>query len=180
MVGRGESGTRCRCGAVLALFLAVGTAESGTAEDAEGIEASGVARAAHLPAIVVKSVKEAAARLADPACAEIFSDFRDAKGRTMQQNLDELGVTGERYLAWLIFYDGQGKLLCERPNVATATVPGTRAVFVCAPQFSSIAQHKPGLAAALVIHEELHSLGLGENPPRSGAITAQVLRRCGP
>jgi hypothetical protein len=37
----------------------------------------------------------------------------------------------------------------------------------------------PGLTAALIIHEELHSLGLGENPPSSQAITAQVIARCG-
>ena len=30
-----------------------------------------------------------------------------------------------------------------------------------------------------IIHEMLHSLGLGENPPESVAITAQVLKRCG-
>jgi hypothetical protein len=41
-------------------------------------------------------------------------------------------------------------------------------------------QHRdPGVAAALTIHEELHSLGLSENPPTSQAITAQVIARCG-
>jgi hypothetical protein len=29
----------------------------------------------------------------------------------------------------------------------------------------------------IVIHEFLHTLGLGENPPTSAAITAQVLAR---
>ena len=35
------------------------------------------------------------------------------------------------------------------------------------------------LARAVIIHEALHSLGLGENPPSSQAITARVLNRCG-
>jgi hypothetical protein len=37
----------------------------------------------------------------------------------------------------------------------------------------------PSLAAALIIHEELHSLGLGEDPPTSKEITAKVIERCG-
>jgi hypothetical protein len=32
--------------------------------------------------------------------------------------------------------------------------------------------------AQAVVHELLHSLGLGENPPTSREITAQVLKRC--
>jgi hypothetical protein len=31
----------------------------------------------------------------------------------------------------------------------------------------------------MIIHEELHSLGLGENPPDSKEITQQVIARCG-
>jgi hypothetical protein len=31
----------------------------------------------------------------------------------------------------------------------------------------------------MVIHEMLHSLGLGENPPSSREITKQVTARCG-
>jgi hypothetical protein len=33
-------------------------------------------------------------------------------------------------------------------------------------------------AEALLIHEMLHSLGLGENPPTSHQITARVRARC--
>jgi hypothetical protein len=31
----------------------------------------------------------------------------------------------------------------------------------------------------IIIHELLHSLGLGENPPSSAAITKMVEQRCG-
>ncbi len=31
----------------------------------------------------------------------------------------------------------------------------------------------------MIIHESLHSLGLGENPPRSQDITSRVTERCG-
>lgn len=33
-------------------------------------------------------------------------------------------------------------------------------------------------AEAIVIHEMLHSLGLGENPPTSDYITSRVMERC--
>jgi hypothetical protein len=33
-------------------------------------------------------------------------------------------------------------------------------------------------AQAIVIHEALHTLGLGENPPSSAEITARVLASC--
>jgi hypothetical protein len=38
--------------------------------------------------------------------------------------------------------------------------------------------HSSFRAEAYVIHEMLHSLGLGENPPSSLAITAKVMSRC--
>jgi hypothetical protein len=31
---------------------------------------------------------------------------------------------------------------------------------------------------AVIIHEMLHSLGLGENPPSSKEITLRVMQRC--
>jgi hypothetical protein len=34
------------------------------------------------------------------------------------------------------------------------------------------------MAEAVIIHEMLHTLGLGENPPSSTEITFRVLNRC--
>jgi hypothetical protein len=48
---------------------------------------------------------------------------------------------------------------------------------VC-PSLGRLAAAEPGRAEAIVIHEVLHSLGLGENPPSSEDITAAVERRC--
>jgi hypothetical protein len=36
----------------------------------------------------------------------------------------------------------------------------------------------PTLAEAMVIHEMLHTLGLGENPPTTFEITDRVMARC--
>ena len=38
--------------------------------------------------------------------------------------------------------------------------------------------NRPSDAEDLIIHELLHSLGLGENPPTSSQISSQVMRRC--
>ena len=43
----------------------------------------------------------------------------------------------------------------------------------------TVAEPKPFYAEAVIIHETLHSLGLGENPPSSQAITHRVLQQCG-
>jgi hypothetical protein len=52
----------------------------------------------------------------------------------------------------------------------------SRVVRLC-PAFKKL-QSDVSHAATIVIHEELHSLGLGENPPSSLEITARVVARC--
>ena len=59
------------------------------------------------------------------------------------------------------------------------TTPASRAVHLCGARLVSLFASSPRLASAVIIHEELHSLGLGENPPTSLDITQQVLSRCG-
>jgi hypothetical protein len=48
---------------------------------------------------------------------------------------------------------------------------------VC-PAFVRTQRRNPDLAAVIIVHEALHSLGLEENPPSSGEITAAVAARC--
>ena len=176
MFGSDTGSRHGRVGAVLVLAMLVYVEEIVAAEPAETAD---VARSSLLPPIILQAIRGAAVKLAGSACREIFADFRDAAGRTLQQNLEALGVTGEGYLRWTLFYDGQGKGVCASRAVLAATSPGSRAIFVCTAQFSILALRDPGLAADLIIHEELHSLGLGERPPDSKAITAQVIVRCG-
>ena len=82
-------------------------------------------------------------------------------------------------MSWLNFYDGYGLPRCADRGTLASTSPGSRIVYICSPQFREKQLRTPGLAAAIIIHEELHSLGLGENPPSSQAITARVIARCG-
>jgi hypothetical protein len=129
---------------------------------------------------VSTAVRTAATKLSDPSCQQVFSDFRDSAGRTMQENLDAASQSPRGYLDLLLFYNGQGYLRCDPRNIIASTSPGSRVVYICAPQFLEKLRRDPGRAAALIIHEELHSLGLSENPPDSAEITARVIARCGP
>jgi hypothetical protein len=51
-------------------------------------------------------------------------------------------------------------------------------VLVCKTFYQTVQQQRD-MAEIYVIHEMLHTLGLGENPPTSLEITQQVKRRCG-
>jgi hypothetical protein len=143
------------------------------------VEVGDPAALSGLNRLVSRAVQDARARLAESSCSLVFSDFRDSYGRTLQENLDALGQSGPSYLEWLNFYDGSGRSRCEDRGTLASTSPGSRVVYVCSPQFAEKQHRDPGLAAALIIHEELHSLGLWENPPSSQAITARVVARCG-
>ena len=68
---------------------------------------------------------------------------------------------------------------CARPEILAFTSVGSDTVFVCARSFVRVAQRDPALAEMVLIHEALHTLGLGENPPTSGEITARIEERCG-
>ena len=120
-------------------------------------------------------------RLADSRCQEIFGAFRDTSGHTLQERLDLMGITGQNYLRLVLFYDGAHLAAC-RPNVArvvsAVTTLGSRAVFICGPQFRKQQREIPFQGVATILHETLHSLGLGENPPSSDEITWQVVGSC--
>jgi hypothetical protein len=178
MPGRDERSRTPWIVTVLALALTLGAADPLAAGDATRLEVGDDAEAG-VHAIVSTAVRDAFARLSNDACARIFSDYRDSSGRTLQDNLGALGQTGPGYLAWLNFYDGHGKSRCADRGTLASTSPGSRVVYICSPQFTEKQRRDPGLAAALIIHEALHSLGLAENPPSSQAITAQVIARCG-
>jgi hypothetical protein len=128
---------------------------------------------------VGKAVRKASLELQEAQCNRIFSDFRDGSGRTLQQNLQDRGETGQTLLLWLIFYNGEAENVCRESKTVAATNPGARMVHVCPNQFIQAQLATPGYAAAFIIHEELHALGLEENPPTSREITAAVISRCG-
>jgi hypothetical protein len=126
-----------------------------------------------------RAVAGAGVRLARPACARVLMDFHDASGMRLDERVASLGLDAPSYLERVIFVDGIGYALCRREAILAVTVPGSRIVGVCGNRFLLAAARNPAYAEAIVIHETLHSLGLGEDPPTSAEITARVVERCG-
>jgi hypothetical protein len=126
---------------------------------------------------VAQSVKGAAERIERPACAAVLDEFEDGSGRNLRKSLEAVGVSPAEYLSRISFYDGLDHDRCRTPGILAVTEPGSHVVRVCS-RFFEQAGHDPALAEATTIHEALHTLGLGENPPSSQEITARVLKRC--
>jgi hypothetical protein len=128
---------------------------------------------------VVQAIQGAHRRLADARCQAVFSDFAKASGQGLQEVLDEQGQTGQSHLRRLLFYDGAQTSGCRVPGVLAVTQPESRVIFICSAWFREAFELNPRKVEAVIIHESLHALGLGENPPRSQDITARVVARCG-
>ena len=163
----------------LTLLLILRAQDAFSGADDPRVEVGDPAALSGLSEVLSNAVRDARSKLSESACSQIFTDYRDAGGRTLQANLDALERTGESYVSWLDFHNGNGLPRCADRRTLAFTSPGSRIVYICFPQFREMQLREPGVAAAIVIHEELHSLGLSENPPSSKAITARVIARCG-
>ncbi|HSD65112.1 MAG TPA: hypothetical protein VLF95_00340 [Vicinamibacteria bacterium] len=120
-------------------------------------------------------------RLESEECRKVFTDFTDSQGRTLQQSLEEWSASPAEYIGLIPFVDGSSQALCRRTKTALVASPGVRRVFVCK-TFAEVQLRQPGIAESMVIHEILHTLGLGEAPqagaPTSIEITQRVEARC--
>ena len=120
-------------------------------------------------------------RLRSPACQEVLSDFTDRSGRALKENLLGSGQAPQEYLGLLRYTDGTGQMLCTRPGILAFTSPGGRIVYVCGrfrDQFLTLRLKDRDELELAVIHEALHTLGLGENPPSPQEISKRVRLRC--
>ena len=165
---RGRCGKMVAAGlnALLFLFAFSPTPARGEAERA------GLSPAARF------AIRRAHQALEDPNCQQIFRDFRDSSGRVLQERLDSLGWNGQQYLQWMLFYESSDRRTCESPRTLAMTVPGARVVYVCDSKFSSLIRREPSALWVAILHEQLHSLGLGENPPTPQEISRIVAQRC--
>ena len=179
MASRDEKGRFGKLGLPLLVALILTAPRGLTASEPARLQLQASPDRSGLETTVARAIRSASDKLSSSACQQVFSDFRDSTGRTLQQNLDTVGHTGEGYLALMLFYNGNGMSRCQERSVYASTSPGSRVIYVCAAQFLERMRRDPGLAAPLIIHEQLHSLGLEENPPDSREITAQVISRCG-
>jgi len=128
---------------------------------------------------VRQSVAAASRRLAGRECQALLSELTDVAGRPLQATLEASGFSAETYLDYMRFYDGTVHPRCRQNGIYAVTLaPGSRFVYVCPARFLDTFRKNAGLAEAYLIHEMLHSLGLGENPPTSQEITDRVVDRC--
>jgi hypothetical protein len=129
---------------------------------------------------VRRALLSARSRLADASCRRVLSDFDSAvESGSLGEVLERRGGSAEGHLDSLVFRDGSGRAHCARPDILAFTSVGSAVVFVCPRAFVRVAERDPVLAEMVLIHEALHTLGLGENPPTSAAITARIEERCG-
>lgn len=129
-------------------------------------------------ALVRYALAGASARLVEPRCQGLLEEFSDEQGRLLADNLAALGLDGRSLMTRLLIYDAGNHDLCRTGRALAITRPGTRVVLVCTERFAQTYIEDPALAEAVLIHEALHGLGLGENPPSSGHITARVRKLC--
>jgi hypothetical protein len=127
---------------------------------------------------VIRAIEGAARRLARTECQALLDEFSDASGRPLRAVLAAMDASAAEYLAWVLFHDADPPT-CPGLTLVHTTV-GSRVVRVCGRKFERALAENTLHAEAAIIHEMLHSLGLGENPPSSYHITKRVLERCGP
>lgn len=124
------------------------------------------------------ALKRASERLEASKCQSLLVEFLDEQGRPLAEGLTTLGVTLQNYLRLLIFMDGELRPQCRQHGVLAFTATGSRIVHLCGQAFKHRSRANAQEASATIIHELLHSLGLGENPPSPRHITDRVQRLC--
>src|SRR5437773_8749181 len=92
---------------------------------------------------VRRALTEADRLLAEPACQEVLTDFRDASARTLKEILDGNDVSARGYLRWIVFSDGRGLKACGSKASLAVTEPGSRVVFICPTAFVETASGNP-------------------------------------
>jgi len=154
------------------LLVASGRAFAG------GLEAPNVQR--QLGPYVRAQVLRAAERLGQQACSLVLSDYADPRtGRPLADSLPA-GTSAGVYLSSLTYLPGPADGPCRTTLITAYTRPGAAVVWICKGRFDRWGAGRDRDAPVMIlIHEALHTLGLGENPPTSFEITERVESRCG-
>ena len=125
---------------------------------------------------VVAAIAGAMHRLESPSCQRVLTDFADERGRPLADNLSATGLTLPAYVARLYAVEGDRERGCANEGTRAFTAPGSRVIYLCSAHFDRMSEIVS--AQMTIIHEILHTLGLGENPPSSDEITRRVTARC--
>jgi hypothetical protein len=116
--------------------------------------------------------------LGAPRCQALLTEFSDTQGRALRDRLTELKMSLAEYLRMLIVEDDETHAPCTQQGVLAFTVVGSRVIHVCGRTFARAAERDAQEVRATMVHELLHSLGLGENPPSPRYITYRVQQLC--
>jgi hypothetical protein len=125
------------------------------------------------------AIEGAATRLARPGCQDVLAEFADESGQRLSTKLATSGQRPLDAFGGLRFLDDRLALRCRRGSTLAYTQTGASSILVCGDRFRLAFRWNPEWTEIVVIHEFLHALGLGENPPTSQAITERVNMRCG-
>jgi hypothetical protein len=125
-----------------------------------------------------RALEGASRWLARPKCQTLFLEFKDERNLPLRAKLRELDTDPEGYLRLVSFLDGAQSATCRRHGVLAFTTQGSRVVYLCGRDFERAWRRDVAVVQATVIHELLHSLGLGENPPSPRAITYRIQQLC--
>jgi hypothetical protein len=130
--------------------------------------------------VVSRAIDGAKRLLEAPRCQQVLDEFADISGASLRMVLAEANVTPSEFLLRLRYADGDHSRQCQRSDdLAAYTTPGNRVIFICSERFDIHFRDRMKTAEMIIIHEMLHAVGLGENPPTSSEITARVTKRCG-
>jgi hypothetical protein len=159
--------------ATLALGAVAGAART---EGTEAFVPNARLRQTRDRSLLAEAIGGAARRLADPLCQQLLGEFQDRLRQPLRAVLDAQGLSASEFLSRLFFYDGT-ESGCRGRRLAY-TEPGSHVVYVCGGEFTSMYQQNATRAEVAIIHEALHCLGLGENPPTWQEINDRVEAAC--
>ncbi|HUL79894.1 MAG TPA: hypothetical protein VL691_21700 [Vicinamibacteria bacterium] len=173
MSGSRRCPARAPVAVLLALAVLFGTAG---AEAHEPAVTNARLRRPQDRALLAETIRGAARRLGDPRCQVLLGEFADAKHRPLREALEAEGLSAPQFLGRLYFYDGSDRG-CGARRLAYTT-PGSRVVYVCGDRLRDVYFRNTTLAEVAVVHETLHCLGLGENPPTWKEINDRIQAVC--
>ncbi len=172
MEGRGRGWGWGRNASIAAAVLALGPSVARAGDGGSNVRLVHVVE----KATVARALDGAARKLAWPECEGLVDEFKGVSGQPLRVALEASGRSASEYLGWIFFYDAPPSFC--RTSALAVTVPGSRAILVCGSRFVRQMSTNSRHPEATLIHEALHSLGLGENPPSPDDITERVRARC--
>jgi len=165
-----------RPGRALARAIVVVGAFVSVAEATEALVPNARLRQPRDRASLAEAIRGGARRLADPRCEELLGKLQNRRRQPLRVVLEAQGLSAPQFLGRLFFFDGT-QSGCQGRRLAY-TEPGSHVVFVCAGEFSRLYEQNVSRAEVAIIHETLHCLGLGENPPTWQEINEWVEAAC--